>query len=93
MVGVLSHDAGHLWYALLGLEGNPHWHPLHIAANVIIVFGFILLAASWKVLWAAQRSGHVARSGPYAYVRHPQYVSFISIMFGFLLMWRRCSRS
>ena len=26
-------------------------------------------------------------SGPYAYVRHPQYLGFILIMAGFLLQW------
>jgi protein-S-isoprenylcysteine O-methyltransferase Ste14 len=29
----------------------------------------------------------LATTGPYAYVRHPQYVGFISIMFGFLMQW------
>lgn len=86
-VDILSHDAGHLWYALLGFEGNPHFNPIHIASNVLIVVGFIILSASWKVLWAAQREGKLATSGTYAYVRHPQYVGFIAIMFGFLVMW------
>jgi protein-S-isoprenylcysteine O-methyltransferase Ste14 len=26
-------------------------------------------------------------TGPYAYVRHPQYVGFILIMLGFLFQW------
>jgi protein-S-isoprenylcysteine O-methyltransferase Ste14 len=29
----------------------------------------------------------LATSGIYAYVRHPQYVGFILVMFGFLLQW------
>src|SRR5579862_8672566 len=29
-----SHDAGHLWFTLLGLKGNPHTHPVHIASMV-----------------------------------------------------------
>jgi len=28
-----------------------------------------------------------ATTGVYAYMRHPQYVGFIAIMFGFLLQW------
>ena len=31
--------------------------------------------------------GTLATTGPYAYVRQPQYVAFIVIMFGFLLQW------
>jgi hypothetical protein len=34
-----------------------------------------------------QRRGELAQTGPYAYVRHPQYVAFILIMLGFLLQW------
>ena len=83
----LGHDFGHLWYTLLGFSGDPHSNPIHIASNVLIAGGFFLLAASWRVLYAAQRDGRLAASGPYSYVRHPQYVGFIVIMFGFLLQW------
>ena len=31
--------------------------------------------------------GTLAVTGPYGHVRHPQYVGFIAIMFGFLLQW------
>ena len=86
-VNLLSHDMGHLWYELLGFKGDPHSNPIHIASNVLIFGGFILLAASWKVLYAAQKEGKLATEGPYRYVRHPQYVGFIVIMFGFLLQW------
>ena len=46
-----------------------------------------MLAVAWKVLHAAQRAGTLATTGAYAVVRHPQYVGFIVIMFGFLLQW------
>ena len=52
-----------------------------------IAAGFILLSSAWRVLFQAQKDGRLATSGPYAYVRHPQYVAFIVIMFGFLLQW------
>ena len=29
----------------------------------------------------------LATTGIYSYVRHPQYIGFISVMFGFLLQW------
>jgi protein-S-isoprenylcysteine O-methyltransferase Ste14 len=84
---LLSHDAGHLWSTLFGLEGNPHFNVLHILSNLVILGGFILLSAAWKVLLDAQRHHRLATTGAYAYVRHPQYVAFIAIMFGFLLQW------
>ena len=39
------------------------------------------------MLYAAQREGRLATTGPYRVVRHPQYIGFIAIMFGFLLQW------
>jgi methanethiol S-methyltransferase len=72
---------------LLAWKINPHFDPLHILSNVLIFGGFILLSASWKVLYQAQRTRTLATTGPYAYVRHPQYAGFILIMLGFLLQW------
>ena len=86
-VDPLGHDFGHLWYTLLGFEGDPHFNPIHIASNLVIFGGFILLSGAWRVLFQAQREGQLATTGPYAYVRHPQYVAFVAIMFGFLLQW------
>jgi protein-S-isoprenylcysteine O-methyltransferase Ste14 len=82
-----SHDAGHLWSTVFGMQGNPHFGALHILSNVVILAGFILLSAAWRVLYQAQRQHGLATTGPYAYVRHPQYVGFIAIMLGFLLQW------
>lgn len=84
---LLSHDAGHLWWTLLGLKGDPHFNVLHILSNILIFGGFILLGSAWEVLYKAQRSHTLAISGPYATIRHPQYVAFITIMLGFLLQW------
>jgi methanethiol S-methyltransferase len=84
---LLSHDAGHLWETLLGWHGDPHLNPLHLLSSLLIAGGFILLAAAWRVLYAAQQAGRLATTGPYARVQHPQYVGFILIMFGFLLQW------
>lgn len=86
-VDFLAHDNGHLLHTLLGLEGDPHFDPLHIASNVVIVLGFFLLASAWHVLHKAQQNRQLANSGWYARCRHPQYLAFIMIMFGFLLQW------
>jgi protein-S-isoprenylcysteine O-methyltransferase Ste14 len=86
-IDLFSHDAGHLWHTLLGWQGNPHLDPLHILSNLLVAGGFILLASAWRVLYVAQRVHALATTGLYAYIRHPQYVGFILIMFGFLLQW------
>lgn len=84
---ILTHDAGHLWSTLLGQTGDPHFSPLHIASYVLIGYGFYLLSSAWHVLYHAQRRGSLATAGPYARIRHPQYVAFVMILLGFLLQW------
>lgn len=82
-----SHDAGHLLEMLFGWKSNPHAGPFHILSFVFIGGGFVLIAAAWKVLYDVQQKRSLAITGPYSYVRHPQYVGFILVMFGFLLQW------
>jgi len=47
----------------------------------------VLIAAAWRVLFDAQQRHVLATSGPYSYIRHPQYVGFILVMLGFLVQW------
>jgi protein-S-isoprenylcysteine O-methyltransferase Ste14 len=82
-----SHDAGHLLEMMFGWKANPHAGPFHILSFVFIGAGFLLISAAWKVLFDAQQAKTLATTGPYSYVRHPQYVGFILVMFGFLLQW------
>jgi protein-S-isoprenylcysteine O-methyltransferase Ste14 len=86
-VDFLSHENGHLLHTLLGFEGDPHFDPLHIASNLLVIGGFFMLASAWSVLHKAQQQHRVAIDGLYQRMRHPQYVGFIIIMFGFLLQW------
>lgn len=83
----LTHNGGHLWSELIGWDGDPHLSPFHLASYVFIGAGFWAIAAAWPVLMDAAKQGQLATTGPYAWVRHPQYVGFMVIMFGFLLQW------
>lgn len=86
-IDIFSHEAGHLWETLLGWKGDPHFTVLHLASEGLIVAGFLLIGAAWRILYLAQREHQVAADGPYAHLRHPQYAGFILIMLGFLLEW------
>lgn len=84
---IFSHDAGHIWYTLFGMTGDPHTNPIHGLSDMLILGGLLFLAFTWIFLYRAQRQRIVATSGPYAYVRHPQYIAFIAVMTGFLVQW------
>ncbi len=82
-----SHDAGHLLEMMFGWKAEPHFGPFHLLSFAFIGGGFVLISTAWKVLYDAQSRHTLATTGAYQYVRHPQYVGFILVMFGFLLQW------
>lgn len=84
---LLTHNTGHLWSTVLGETGDPHFGVLHLASYVFLGYGFYLLSSAWHVLYHAQRKHSLATTGPYARIRHPQYVAFVLILLGFLLQW------
>lgn len=84
---LLTHDSGHLWWMMTGQRGNPHFALPHLLSIALLFGGFALLSTAWHVLYDAQRNNRLATTGPYAKIRHPQYVAFVVIMFGFLLQW------
>ncbi len=86
-VDFMSHDAGHLLETMFGWRGNPHFGPFHIISSLLIFGGFVLLAKAWTALYAAQQNHRLATGGPYARIRHPQYVGFVAILLGFLFQW------
>ena len=84
---IFTHRTGHLWHALLGLQGDAHGHAIDNFASVLILAGLVLLGFAWRGLYKAQQAATVARTGAYRLIRHPQYVAFILVMFGYLLTW------
>lgn len=83
----LSHESGHLWLALLGYRGDPHLSFVHLLSNFLIFGGFALIGSGWQALYRARSRGVLATTGPYRWVRHPQYLGFIVVMVGFVLQW------
>jgi protein-S-isoprenylcysteine O-methyltransferase Ste14 len=83
----LTHNDGHLLNDLIGWKGDAHASPLHLLSYALIIAGFWLIAAAWKRLLAAAKTGRLATDGPYRHVRHPQYAGFLLIMVGFLVQW------
>jgi protein-S-isoprenylcysteine O-methyltransferase Ste14 len=86
-VNLFGHESGHLWWLVTGQQGNPHFGMFHLLSYVFLFAGFALLSNAWHVLYHAQHRHELATAGPYGLVRHPQYIGFVAIMFGFLLQW------
>jgi protein-S-isoprenylcysteine O-methyltransferase Ste14 len=84
---VFSHNNGHLWTVFLGSDLDPHLNPIHLIANLFVFLGFFILVSAWKILHKAQISKNLAKTGIYGFIRHPQYIGFLAIMLGFLMMW------
>jgi protein-S-isoprenylcysteine O-methyltransferase Ste14 len=82
-----SHEAGHLWQTIFGARGDAHVDTIHLASNLLIAAGFIIVARAWSILYKAQQARQLATTGPYAVVRHPQYGGFVLILLGFLVQW------
>lgn len=86
-INPFAHDTGMLWHTVFRLPGNPHFDVFHIVSSLLIGSGFLLIYSGWRTLYEAAKSRALATTGPYRFVRHPQYAGFILVMIGFILMW------
>lgn len=82
-----SHSSGHLLSDLYRWPFDPHISPTHLLSYVLIAYGFVLVANAWKILYEARKTQTLATTGPYARLRHPQYVGFALVMLGLLFQW------
>ena len=85
--GVFSFLTKMVLHTLLWVSGDPHFDPLHILSNVLIVFGFY---AGLGVECSATRSANHGLKRQLAGMRAADILNTlrsILIMFGFLLQW------
>ena len=71
---------GNLW---VYLTGTPAAMLVSMTIGYAIAFlGIALVSAGWREVYRARKENRLARKGPYAVVRHPQYTGFFLVMFG-----------
>ena len=79
-----SHVSGHLWLTFLG-GGAVMLGIIHLISNALVIIGFAIMWKGWKLIHGAK--GELVTGGPYAYVRHPQYVGLFLVLIGMLIQW------
>ena len=82
-----SHDAGHLLEDAPRLEGEPGRGRSISRASLHRRRVHAHCRGGGRCSMKRSGGGELATTGPYNVIRHPQYVGFILIMFGFLLQW------
>jgi protein-S-isoprenylcysteine O-methyltransferase Ste14 len=82
-----THAGGHLWNDLIGWTGDPHLSPF--SPGQLPGDRWRVLADGGRVAAPARRRAEdrLATTGPYAWVRHPQYNGLLLVMIGFLSQW------
>lgn len=58
-----------------------------IFAAILMTIGTILILIGWITLYRNSKKNEFVVSGIYKYSRHPQYLGFILIVFGWLIDW------
>jgi methanethiol S-methyltransferase len=72
---------------VLGWDLHRHIPWLDRLGDIVILSGLVALVLAWWGLQSARRARRLATTGVYAVVRHPQYLGYLLVMFGFLLQW------
>jgi len=55
-------------------------------SNMIILVGILLVIYGWSQIYKA-KGQKLVKTGIYSYIRHPQYVGFILITVGMIVLW------
>ncbi len=84
-----GHSQGHLLGVLIGYVTNlgPGFGEAVVMAGSVglILLGTLLVAAGWRAIYRG--GGALVTDGPYAWIRHPQYLGLMIVVIGFLVQW------
>lgn len=79
----LTHISGHILAPIIGED--IFFALVHPISNIMILAGIILVVLGWQEIHSAQKE--LVTTGLYAYVRHPQYLGFLTLTLGMLVQW------
>jgi len=79
----LTHISGHLLASIIGED--LFFMVIHPISNITILAGILLVALGWERIHASE--GRLVTDGIYAFVRHPQYLGFLTLTLGMIVQW------
>jgi len=79
----LTHTSGHILAPIIGED--IFFTLIHPISNIMIYAGILLVVLGWREIHSARQE--LATTGLYAYVRHPQYLGFLTLTFGMMVQW------
>lgn len=79
----LTHTSGHILASIIG--ETLFFTFIHPLSNLLIALGVLLVIFGWKGIYGARNE--LVTTGVYAYVRHPQYLGFLTLTFGMIIQW------
>ncbi len=71
---------GNLWVYLTGYPEAMYFSM--VAGYFVAALGVFLIIAGWREVYRARSEGRLAKDGPYAFARHPQYTGIFVVLFG-----------
>lgn len=87
-------NPGNLWYLLKMVVGEDlfifiFYSFLLPISNILIFTGILLILFGWKEIF--RLGDQLVTTGPYKYVRHPQYLGLILVTLGINFLWTTLS--
>jgi len=79
----LTHTSGHILAPIIGED--LFFTFIHPLSSLLMVVGVLLVIFGWKEIYGAQ--SELVTTGLYAYVRHPQYLGFLTLTLGMIVQW------
>lgn len=71
---------GNLWAYLTGSEALMV--VTMIVGYLVVALGVLLIVSGWRQVYRGARDRRLVTDGPYAFVRHPQYLGLFMAVFG-----------
>jgi len=79
----LTHTSGHILAPIIGED--IFFTFIHPISNIMIYAGILLVVLGWRQIYSARQE--LVTTGLYAYVRHPQYLGFLTLTLGMMVQW------